>query len=74
MLAARRERVVGEGVALSDAAVPAIDEHFAALLAGDAPGHLDRFALCIEPAGDPLRAPLTDRPFAPSRDDVLAPS
>ena len=72
-LTTRREGVVAVGVALSDAAVPAVDEDLAPAIASDSAGRLDRFALRVEAAGDLLRAGLSDCPFFPTRDDVLAP-
>ena len=73
VLTARRRRVVAVGVALSNAAVLAVDVDLTPSIPGDSAGRLNRFLLGVEAAGDPFGTRLADCPFVPAWDDVLAP-
>ncbi len=56
MSALGREWIVTVAVALTDLAVPPLDEHFALLVDGDVPRAVNRLLLCVVDGGEAVVA------------------
>ena len=57
------------GIARANAAIPSVDEHLGALIAGEFPSDLDRFVLGVEVARNPFGSRPANRPPVPARDE-----